>query len=89
VIFYDLAPQNSHLFGNTFQKFKQLHSIITSIQQKILLYGKTHKKRASNQTIQGYANAIVKKNIQKLDSDSCFEVFAFTKATKSPRLLYY
>jgi hypothetical protein len=24
VIFYDLAPQNSHLFGNTFQKFKQL-----------------------------------------------------------------
>jgi hypothetical protein len=25
VMFYDLAPQNSHLFGNTFQKFKQLH----------------------------------------------------------------
>jgi predicted AAA+ superfamily ATPase len=23
-MFYDLAPQNSHLFGNTFQKFKQL-----------------------------------------------------------------
>jgi hypothetical protein len=26
-MFYDLAPQNSHLFGNIFQKFKQLHYI--------------------------------------------------------------
>jgi hypothetical protein len=26
VMFYDLAPQNSHLFGNTFQKFKQLQN---------------------------------------------------------------
>lgn len=25
VIFYDLAAQNSHLLGNTFQKFKQLY----------------------------------------------------------------
>jgi hypothetical protein len=27
VMFYDLAPQNSHLFGNTFQKFKQLQNL--------------------------------------------------------------
>ena len=29
VMFYDLAPQNSHLFGNTFHKFKQLHWVIS------------------------------------------------------------
>jgi hypothetical protein len=27
-MFYDLAPQNSHLFGNTFQKFKQLQYLV-------------------------------------------------------------
>ncbi len=36
MIFYDLAPQNSHLFGNTFQKFKQLRYI--KILPKLIVF---------------------------------------------------
>ena len=37
-MFYDLAPQNSHLFGNIYQKFKQLPYLKTDVQQNIFLY---------------------------------------------------
>jgi hypothetical protein len=37
VMFYDLAPQNSHLFGNTFQKFKQLQQYLYQQHYEYLL----------------------------------------------------
>ena len=55
-MFYDLAPQNSHLFGNTFQKFKQLQGI----NSKELYNSERNNETTTTTTFEEFAEKVFK-----------------------------